>query len=405
MRIYLSLFFVTLFFTNCSEFLTQMVAENDTLDGHIEGLSSSQLQIFLAGDEAFSKVFTPETGLGPFFVTSSCNTCHPGDGKGHPSNSLTRFGKLEGNTFDHLLLQGGPQLQHRALPGLASEIIPLEANGISQFVAPAVTGLGFLEAVTDADILEMADPLDLDGDGISGVPNYLVPPEYFSAKPYHIPDGEGRYIGRFGKKAGAINLLIQTVGAYNQDMGITSEFELEDPINYSISDMDIDGIENPELPTSELNQVVFYLQTLKAPLRRDAESENVLQGEQVFAEIGCESCHRSSLQTGDHIVDPLSNQTFHPYTDLLMHDMGPALDDNYTEGTALTSEWKTPALWGLGLSKDAQGGQYFLMHDGRANSIEKAIEFHGGEAQNSASNFDQLSSTDKDNLIAFLESL
>ena len=405
MNNYAGLLMMSLLFSGCSEFLTQPVEENEILDGHIKGLSNSQIQVFLAGDAAFSEVFTPETGLGPFFVTSSCNTCHPGDGKGHPSNNLTRFGRMEGGNFDHLLLKGGPQLQHRALPGLASEVIPVEANGITEFIAPAVTGLGFLESVTDADILAMADPNDIDGDGISGVPNYQVPPAYFEPTPHHMPDGQGRYIGRFGKKAGAINLLLQTVGAYNQDMGITSEFESVDPVNYEVSDMNVDGIENPEVSASVINQVVFYLQTLKAPLRRNADNPTVLQGEQIFINIGCESCHRSSMTTGDHVVDALSNKTFQPYTDLLMHDMGSLLDDNYTEGTALTTEWKTPALWGLGLTPDAQGGRYFLMHDGRAHSIEDAILLHGGEAQGAANRFEQLSSNEQESLISFLESL
>ena len=112
-----------------------------------------------------------------------------------------------------------------------------------------------------------------------------------------------------------------------------------------------------------------------------------------------------TLQTGPSPLSVLANKQFHPYTDLLLHDMGPTLDDGYTEGFALTSEWKTPALWGLGLSKDSQGGTYFLLHDGRATSIEEAILLHGGEATQSRDNFDQLSNADKLLLIKFLESL
>jgi CxxC motif-containing protein (DUF1111 family) len=125
----------------------------------------------------------------------------------------------------------------------------------------------------------------------------------------------------------------------------------------------------------------------------------------VFLNVACGKCHVPELQTSFSPIAPLSNKTFFPYTDLLLHDMGQGLNDGYTEGTALPAEWRTPALWGLGLSKNSQGGQYFLMHDGRAASIEQAILMHGGEAGQSKNNFQQLTATDKAKLIKFLESL
>ena len=111
------------------------------------------------------------------------------------------------------------------------------------------------------------------------------------------------------------------------------------------------------------------------------------------------------MQTGYSPIEALSYKEFHPFTDLLLHDMGAGLDDNYTEGKALTSEWKTPALWGLGLSKNAQGGLYFLMHDGRALSLDQAIQMHGGEGSQSRDEYIQLSEVQKAQLIKFLESL
>ncbi|MEO9801866.1 MAG: di-heme oxidoredictase family protein [Reichenbachiella sp.] len=389
---------------SCDEIMPSAPADNEVLDGPIDGLSAAQIRTFLAGDEAFGEVFTPETGLGPYFVTSSCIACHPGDGKGHPSSGLTRFGKFTSGNFDHMLLQGGPQLQNRAIPGFEAERIPADATGVTTFLAPAVTGLGLLEAVTDADILANADPLDLDADGISGVPNYITPPDFFQPRTHHQPNS-GQYIGRFGKKAGAIDLTMQTVGAYKQDMGITSDFDLNDPINYNESDITIGQVDDPEVSAATVNEVVFYLSTLKPPVRRNEEDSEVRSGEILFEQIGCTSCHLSTMTTGDHAVEALANKTFHPYTDLLMHDMGAGLDDGYTEGTATTSEWKTPALWGLGLSPDAQGGGYFLLHDGRARSIEAAITMHGGEAAQSATNFTELSSEDKAFVVKFLESL
>ncbi|MEQ6118088.1 di-heme oxidoredictase family protein [Reichenbachiella sp. MALMAid0571] len=390
---------------SCSEFFTSAPAENELLDGPMEGLSQAQLTTFIKGDDAFGEVFVPGTGLGPYFVTASCAQCHPGDGKGHPTNTLTRFGKMNGGVFDHMIEEGGPQLQNRSIPGFIPETIPSSATGISRFTAPAVTGLGLLAAVSDQTILDMADPDDLDSDGISGVPNYQVPPAYFTPLDIHIPDSEGRYIGRFGKKAGAINLLIQTVGAYKQDMGVTTEFDTEDPINHLESDAQLADVPDPEVSTEKVNHLVFYLSTLKSPIRRNEDDPQVLTGEQIFKDIGCEACHKQTLLSAFNSISVLSEKEFHPYTDLLMHDMGSGLDDGYTEGTALTSEWRTPPLWGIGLSKDVQGGTYFLLHDGRAKSLEEAILMHGGEAETSKNTFAGLNESDEMALIKFLESL
>lgn len=265
-----------------------------------------------------------------------------------------------------------------------------------KFTPPAVTGLGFLSALTDAQILQNVDSLDQDGDGISGVPNYISPPDYFEQHWFHQPVN-GRIIGRFGKKAAAIDLLQQTVGAYNQDMGVTSTFEPKDPS----SQLTVD----PEVSDQTVRDVVFYLRTLKAPIPRSEENHDVLNGKQLFNQIQCAACHIAEWTTPESDVIALSNKTFYPYTDLLLHDMGPGLDDGATEGSAQTYEWRTPPLWGLGLSPDSQGGSYFLMHDGRARSIGDAILLHGGEAENSKNLYTSLSEADRSDIISFLESL
>jgi len=144
---------------------------------------------------------------------------------------------------------------------------------------------------------------------------------------------------------------------------------------------------------------------LKAPSPRNEDDSDVLTGEALFTSVECAKCHTPTLTTGYSDISVLSYQQFQPYTDLLLHDMGPGLDDNYTEGFATTAEWKTPALWGLGLSKESQGGVYLLMHDGRAKSIEEAILLHGGEASNSVLLYSALSDTQKQQLLKFLESL
>lgn len=379
----------------CEKIMPKSPPDDELLDGPLEGLTGEQNQIFLRGDVAFNdEVFTTQTGLGPLFVATSCGSCHAGDGKGHPFSTLTRFGQTDatGNKFLHA---GGPQLQHRAIPGFQPERIPVGAT-FSHFTPPANTGLGFLDAVTDSDLLALADENDVDGDGISGRPNWIQAPDYAVIRKDGVEQA-GKYIGRFGKKAAAYDLLHQTAAAYNQDMGITSPFE---PIDtYSGHEID------PEVSFQTVQDVVFYLKTLKAPIQRNQNDPAVVNGKQIFMSTGCGKCHTPTLTTGPSPIAALSHKTFFPYTDLLLHDMGPELNDGYTEGSATAAEWRTPPLWGLGLSKNSQGGNYFLLHDGRAKTIEAAILLHGGEAQKSRSNFQQLKQSEKDNLLKFLESL
>ena len=382
-------------FISCDKLLPYAPADDEILDGPIEGLTPEQRRIFLRGDVAFNdEIFSVNTGLGPRFVATSCGSCHAGDGKGHLFTTLTRFGQSDtlANGFLHL---GGPQLQERALPGFQPEQIPAGA-AFSKFTPPANTGLGLLEAITDATILALADEKDADGDGISGRPNWINIPSYSLLRPGTV-ERNGKYIGRFGKKAAVYDLLQQTANAYNQDMGINSTYEAYSTYN---------GLEvDPEISNQTVLDVVFYLQTLKAPIQRNQNDADVMAGKQLFVNSSCGKCHTPQLQTGYSSIAAVSNKIIFPYTDLLLHDMGPDLNDGYTEGTALPAEWRTPPLWGLGLSKNSQGGQVFLMHDGRAKSIEEAILLHGGEASQSKINFQELSSADKVRIIRFLESL
>lgn len=392
-----------IFAVSCQKMLPSAPPDDQLLDGPVEGLTSEQQAQFLAGDIAFNDaVFTVETGLGPFFVATSCGSCHAGDGKGHPFTTLTRFGQVDsvGNTY---MRNGGPQLQNRAIPGHNPEQLPAGVPH-AKFTPPSVTGLGFLAALTDAQILENADPDDLDADGISGVPNYVSPPDYFEPQSVHENFGE-KYIGRFGKKAGAVDLLHQTVNAYREDIGITSDFAMHEPSIYTSTNPTPDNIPDPEVASSTVRNVVFYLRTLKAPIPRNQDDADVIAGRQHFTNIKCGSCHIPQFITPQSDIAALSIRAIYPYTDLLLHDMGPALDDGYTEGSAKTSEWRTPPLWGLGLAKNSQGGQYFLLHDGRAASIADAIAFHGGEAERARALYQQLSESDKQQLIRFLEGL
>ncbi|MBT6013678.1 MAG: c-type cytochrome [Flavobacteriales bacterium] len=220
----------------------------------------------------------------------------------------------------------------------------------------------------------------------------------------HI-DSSGYYIGRFGKKASKVTLLDQVVFALKQDIGLTSDFDTEDPINYVIASNTSDGVPDPEVGSDVVNRLVFYMRTLKAPSRRNETDQSVIDGEQIFKDMGCVKCHVQTLTTASSEIEALSNKVFHPYTDLLLHDMGMSLNDNYREGNAKGGEWRTPPLWGLGLADDSQGGIGYYLHDGRATSLEQAIEMHGGEAAGVIVNYNNLSDEEKGKLYAFLMSL
>ncbi|MBL7950668.1 MAG: thiol oxidoreductase [Flavobacteriales bacterium] len=384
-----------LYAAGCTRLEPAAPAADTLLDGPVEGLSHEEHLRFLRGDVAFNDdVFHAGNGLGPVFVATRCGSCHAGDGPGHPSTTLVRYGQADagGNTYLHL---GGPQLQHRALPGVQPEALPAGAPS-SRFLPPLNTGLGFLDAVPDADLLLWADEHDADGDGISGRPNRVERKTY---SPLRAGTSElnGQVMGRFGRKSAVYDLLQQTANAYTQDIGVVNAFEPVDPDTHEAQD--------PEVPTATVHDVVFYLRTLKAPVQRDRDDADVIAGEAVFQAIGCGKCHRAELTTGTSSIAALAHRTIRPFTDLLMHDMGPGLDDGYTEGSASSAEWRTPALWGLGLFPDSQGGSYFLLHDGRAHSIGEAIDLHGGEGQGARDAYQALPAADRDKLLRFLQSL
>jgi len=395
----------------CEKFLPPAPDPGDTIAEPTEGLTSPQLGSFLEGDELFAKVYSPEEGLGPVFIQTSCEGCHVGDGKGHPFNTETRFGKYSGLVFDEMLSKGGPQLQQRSIDAYPSEQLPSDYTHKTDRIAPIVIGMGFLATLHDSTILNMADPFDADGDGISGRVNYVLPKENFTSQSIHT-DSSGYYIGRFGKKAKEVTLLDQVVFALKQDIGLTSDFDVEDIFNPEVGKNTGDVVPDPEVSLNVVNSLVFYMRTLKAPTRRDEDDPDVLAGEKLFTQIGCNGCHKANLTTAKSEIEALSEKVFHPYTDLLLHDMGSALastTDGYPEipeGNAQGSEWRTPPLWGLGLAQESQGGTGYYLHDGRATTLEEAIGYHStGEASSIATNFTALSDLEKEQLIQFLESL
>jgi CxxC motif-containing protein (DUF1111 family) len=265
---------------------------------------------------------------------------------------------------------------------------------LSPRVAPAVFGVGLLEAVPVADILATADPDDTDGDGISGRPNWVA----------DVASG-GTSLGRFGWKANVPTVEQQNAGAFHGDLGITSALFPDEncpPEQAACGSALSGGV--PELDAAKLERVTFYTRTLAVPARRDVGQPATTEGEELFSSLGCASCHLPELRTGDSAIAALSDQVIHPYTDLLLHDMGPGLADGRPDGEASGSEWRTAPLWGIGLVDTVNGHTRFL-HDGRARDLSEAVLWHGGEAAASADAFRALPARARDTLIAFLESL
>lgn len=377
-----------------------MINPEDGLCGPVS-LDNAQTVLFSTGNNAFFANRTASTGLGPYFVATGCGSCHTSDNRGHPFTILTRFGQSDtlGNTF---LNEGAPQLGAFALPGFMPEAIPPGATS-TKLIAPITAGVGFLEAVPDSEILNMAAANANNPDGVRGHPNWDTIPSFAIILNGSNPRADGKWICRFGRKGAVYSILQQVANAYNRDMGITSTYMPYQPYNYL--DQTLQEVSAPEVDNATLASVVFYCTALQTPEQRNATDSTVVYGSNLFNQIGCATCHKPSLTTGYSPIAALSYQTFAPFTDLLVHDMGPGLDDHYTEGTAETSEWRTAPLWGLGLAPNVQGGTAYLLHDGRATSIQQAIELHGGEAAASAQRFGALSASDKSALLTFLKSL
>jgi len=410
------------------------------------GLTREQRLLFFVGDSFFNQNWvtapastTARDGLGPMFNSRSCAGCHFKDGRGRapdfdgefPTGYLIRL-KLNERSLNGAYLGDenyGGQFQNRALEGIDGEgdirIEYTEIEGefadgtpyslrqptiyldnlaygdlhpeitMSPRVANQMIGLGLLEAITEETILAMADPNDMDGDGISGRPNYV----------WDVYNNR-QSLGRFGWKANQPHLLQQSAAAFNGDMGITTSlFPNQNCTGAQLLCQEAIHGGEPEISDDDMLKVVLYVQSLAVPAQRNADDPQVQQGFNLFLEANCNSCHVDTLTTGIHPTVPaLSNQTIHPYTDLLLHDMGEGLADNSPDFEATGSEWRTPSLWGIGLFETVNGHTNYL-HDGRARNLTEAILWHGGEAETSRDIFINMSEEERDALIAFLKSL
>jgi len=384
-------------------------------------------------------------GLGPIFNTSSCNSCHVEDGRGRTPFS-------DGEQLTSVLIRlsqpgqdahGGPnpdpdlglQFRNNAIlraspdgqvyvtytskivtyPDGTTDTLRVPAyrfqnlrNGhpvnfmISPRIAPQLIGMGLLEAVSDETIVSFIDANANNQSGIKGKANYVWSVEK-----------QTTVLGRFGWKASEPSVRQQVANALGTDIGITtpiypspSLYGLEQTLFGSLPNGS-DSVGQPELPEPFFTNTVFYTKALAVPQRRNPSDPTIQQGKALFFKAACSGCHRPQMYTDFYPEMPLlSNQAIHPFTDLLLHDMGPDLADGRPDYLASGSEWRTAPLWGIGLiSLVNNNNGMFLLHDGRARSIEEAILWHGGEALTSRNNFMKLSKADRAALIKFVNDL
>ena len=408
----------------------------------IPALSLKKMRQFTGGRHLFRRSWTPAPssvksldGLGPVFNRVSCSGCHVKDGRGRPPKEGSKFRsmviKLSINKNNKILPDPnyGYQLNDKAILGVPYEgkatityskrtvfykdksktelsfphysfhslsFGPLSPNTKhSGRVAPAVFGLGLIEAIKKEDIIRNEDILDINNDGISGRANFII----------DVPSNK-EVLGRFGWKATRGTLLHHIAGAASEDMGLTSSiFPQQNCMHIQKECSEQINGGTPEISEKQINMLQLYMQTLAVPRQRDAQDKEVINGSKLFIKIGCENCHVSTYRTGQHEDhEELSNRIIKPYSDFLLHNMGPELDDGLQEGKVESREWKTPPLWGIGLVKIVNKHTRFL-HDGRARSIEEAILWHGGEGLSSKEKFLSLSAEERRKVLKFLSSL
>ena len=420
---------------------TTLDASTNAFKQPFDGMTDRQNVVHNIGDGTFDQVFVAAPaphfgGLGPIFNNIACVNCHRNDGGGFPTLGSSNSGMLMRISIPGTDAHGGPlaapgyglQIQDQCLLGtvpeattnisytdvpvtypdgtvitlskpaytLSNPYTPLPAGYLTgPRLAPRLVGMGLLENIPESTILSYVDAGDQNGDGITGKANYVY--DSYTQK---------TELGRFGLKANTPTLLMQVATAYQQDMGVTSYAQPQESCWEQIQ-MSLVGSTDtsPELVDSLLNYVTFYVQTLCVPARREVNDSTNRHGEVLFNQVNCSGCHRQTMYTGVNPALNLSSQRIHPYTDLLLHDMGSGLADGRPDNLATGSEWRTTPLWGVGLLQVTNGGTGYYLHDGRARTIEEAILWHDGEAAKSKQAFMQLSQDDRFALLQFLGSL
>lgn len=407
-------------------------------------LAPDQLALYEEGRAAFLQrwVVAPSPfglwGRGPLSNGEGCSDCHPGNGRGAPPLAATEpmrsmvvrlsipgrdahggplpdpiygdqlqfqgvLGKVPGEGEAYVrwrettvVLADGQTVALRAPVLELGELAygPLDAHVMySLRAAPPVFGLGLLEAVPEETLLSIA--ASQKQVGFAGRPNRVWDRDEGAASP-----------GRFGLKANQPDLRQHVTSAFLADLGVTSaQLPEENCTGMQRECRTMPLFHQPELDAPQLDALLFYLRMLAVPARRNADDPQVQQGERLFTHLQCAACHVPTLVTGDSpALSQLARQTIHPYTDLLLHDMGEGLADGRPDFEAGPRDWRTPPLWGLGLSERVNGSG-FLLHDGRARNVVEAILWHGGEAQGSRDAFARLPRGERDAVVAFLQSL
>jgi CxxC motif-containing protein (DUF1111 family) len=363
------------------------------LGGPLPGLTPEQRARFEQGHALFRRIFTPEEGLGPLFNENACNACHtdPADG-GTGDQLIIRATHYTPETGCDLLLdEGGDNLRQQVTPalrahGIEGDEIPERANAVGRVDVPFLFGLGLVEAIPEETILAREDPNDERGDGITG-------------RAARTPDGR---VARFGRKGHITTLFDFNEEALRLEMGLTTPIHPEElGPNRGPLPEGVDPAENPEVDMETIQLLTDFVRFL-APLPRSIPDDPAIraqieQGEEIFEAIGCTSCHTPYMETGPNEVEALDRKRVYLYSDLLLHDMGESLAD-VCGPDAGPSEVRTEMLMGL------QHRDLFL-HDGRAGSVEEAIEMHGGEAAPARDRFMQLNFGQRAALIRFLDSL
>ena len=356
--------------------------------GPLPGVTLQQRALFARGRGVFQTEFTPETGLGPLFNNNACSQCHEDPVVGGIGEELERHATaFRAPACDDLGPQGGPVIQDSVTPALHAalaierEAVPVQATDSAVRTTPSLLGFGLLEAVPDAKILALADPLDRNGDGISGRPNRTA---------------DGR-LGRFGRKAQIATLREFNAGAFVNEMGITSPTEpREQTVAGAPLPPGVDLTPDPELSQDAVDATTAFVRLLAppAPLPRGFVEQ---RGRLTFILIGCAGCHVPTLVTGFNRVAALNVKIVSAYTDLLLHDMGPGLAD-ICLGHARPAEFRTEPLMGLRFKTS-------FLHDGRAPTIAAAITLHAGEATRTRNRFLALSPLARAALLRFLSGL
>lgn len=404
----------------------------------VGGLDEDERERFFRGRSLFNQswVVAPARddrvdGLGPLYNRLACVSCHARNGRGLPPESpgermqsmLLRLSvpgrPAEGGVRPHPAY--GEQFNEEAIPGVPPEgravlrwvesrrrladgtVVrlrkpritfrelgygPLGRVLVSPRVGQQVVGMGLLDAVPVATLEALAaEPRP---DGVKGQLNRLT----------------GGVPGRFGHKANMPDLRAQIAGAFVGDLGITSPLHPQEncqPVQVACRQAPDGG--RPELGAAELDDVEFYLAHLAVPARRGGDAPAVRRGEALFSAAGCAGCHRPQLRTGDSPRFPrLAGLTIAPYSDLLLHDMGPGLADGRPDFQASGRAWRTPPLWGIGLTRTVSEVERYL-HDGRARSLTEAILWHDGEARRARQRFEGMGQAERNALLAFVKSL